>query len=321
MELWLLGAGAVVLVGITLWIVWPAGTADPVGMSVGSKEVVEKPMTGTIASGMAPHGDRFEDQYTSATADLSAGGVAAALEAMQPTPATSEAVTGAVEPTHQTPTTPPEFPAGAYAAAPFTPATSAPTFSEPEADSGMPSVRTMGLGVGVLLAVGGGVGGAWLYARWQRERNKPINRLRRSARQMAKALGERLPDVDELPRGAAPLSGAATALLVSALLANRAFRRDSDDAGDDIRARATDLLRQSAQEAVRRGRKQSVQDESQLALDADLASDDETRKPAVMGIGLGGMAVVAAGAYAIWRLLRRGEPDRSTWYAGEEFRS
>jgi len=29
MELWLLGAGAVVLVGITLWIVWPAGTADP----------------------------------------------------------------------------------------------------------------------------------------------------------------------------------------------------------------------------------------------------------------------------------------------------
>ena len=32
---------------------------------------------------MTPQGDEFEDQYTSATADLSAGGVATAMDAMQ----------------------------------------------------------------------------------------------------------------------------------------------------------------------------------------------------------------------------------------------
>ena len=29
---------------------------------------------------------------------------------------------------------------------------------------------TMGMGAGALLSIGGALGGAWLYARWQRER-------------------------------------------------------------------------------------------------------------------------------------------------------
>jgi hypothetical protein len=33
----------------------------------------------------------------------------------------------------------------------------------------------------VLLALGSAITGAWLYARWQRARNKPISRLKRGA--------------------------------------------------------------------------------------------------------------------------------------------
>src|SRR3981081_4314494 len=84
MELWLLGAGAIVLIGITLWIVWPARSADVVvGTTVQSKEGSAKPMPENVRRGMTPQGDQFEDQYTNATADLSPGGVAAAVESMQ----------------------------------------------------------------------------------------------------------------------------------------------------------------------------------------------------------------------------------------------
>ena len=81
MELWLLGAGAIVLIGITLWIVWPARAADAaVGTTVRGEEVSTLPMAENVRRGTTPQGDQFEDQYTSATADLSAGGVAAAVD-------------------------------------------------------------------------------------------------------------------------------------------------------------------------------------------------------------------------------------------------
>jgi hypothetical protein len=295
MELWLLGAGAIVLIGITLWIVWPARTADPVGVSVRSEEVSENPMTETVTSGLAPQGDRFEDQYTSATADLSAGGVAAAVEAMQePSPPESYGI-------------------------PVRPTTAATT-----TESGRLSPRRgIGLGAGVVLALSGGIGGAWLYARWQHERNKPINRLRRGAREMAGRFGERIPDVDELPHGAAPMSGAATALLLTALVASRALHRDSDDSTQEGLDRAAEVTRESFQEAkgrgqaaVKRGRKESRQLASRIPADP-VSSIDKAPKPAVMGIGVGGMALVAGGAYAVWRVLHRGQADRSTWYTGE----
>jgi len=43
--------------------------------------------------------------------------------------------------------------------------------------------------------------GVWLWLRWQRERNKPINRLRRQARQAADEIRERVPTPD---RGRSP---------------------------------------------------------------------------------------------------------------------
>src|SRR5437764_8857209 len=91
MELWLLSAGAILLIGITLWLVWPARTADPVESTVRGEEVFNKPMTDSNRLSMPPQGDTFEDQYTSATADLSAGGVATAFEPMPDTSRRSDA--------------------------------------------------------------------------------------------------------------------------------------------------------------------------------------------------------------------------------------
>ena len=364
MDLWLLTAGAIVLIGITLWIVWPARTADPVGKSVRGEEVSEQPMTESVTLWSVRH--RATGSKTSTPALLPtcrAGGVAAAVEGMH-----------------------------ADAAAP------PPRQPVPHAGPGRDSARRvilrpgqrrkMGAGVGAVLAVSGGIGGAWLYARWQRERNKPINRLRRNAREMASRLGERIPDVDELPHGAAPMSGAATALLLTALIASRALRRDHVDGVDEIRDRAEELLRASAQEtlelgreallrgrkeatergaealkrgrnegaeateagskegaeALKRGRKEAAErgaealkrgrkEAAERGAEAlkrgrkeamkqgreamELSKREEARKPAIMGIGFGGMAMVAGGAFVVWRLLHRGQPDRSTWYAGE----
>jgi hypothetical protein len=74
--------------------------------------------------------------------------------------------------------------------------------------------RPYGLGW-VALGIGGGVGG-WLFLRWQRERNKPINRLRRQAKQAAGELRERVPSSPE--EAVRPAAGLTTALLSIAII-------------------------------------------------------------------------------------------------------
>jgi hypothetical protein len=39
---------------------------------------------------------------------------------------------------------------------------------------------TIGLGTGAVLSIASAIGGAWLYSRWQRRRQQPINRLQRT---------------------------------------------------------------------------------------------------------------------------------------------
>jgi hypothetical protein len=320
MEVWLLGAGAIVLIGITLWIVWPARTADAVvGTTVRGEEVSTPPMAENVRRGMPPGGDQFEDQYTSATADLSAGGVAAAVGSLQTEPsrepwpaanienerigqaARSENYLRDTDPVHQS-----------------------RSLVEP---------RTIGLGAGALLSVGGAIGGAWLYARWHRERSKPINRLRRGAHDVATRLGERMPDLDELPHGAAPLGGAASALLLTALLGTRALRRgDSDDHTEAVREQARELLRESVREAFGRGRQAmdlgrdvvarrgEAMDRGRDVLERGRKESQriEPRRPMFMGLGFGGLAIVAGGTYLVWRLLRGGSSNRGqNWYSGE----
>ena len=61
MDVLLLGALAVVLIAITVWIVmWPSRAPATAGAADDAVQIT-------------PQGDSFEDQYTSATADLSAG--------------------------------------------------------------------------------------------------------------------------------------------------------------------------------------------------------------------------------------------------------
>jgi hypothetical protein len=301
MELWLLGGGAIILVGIALWLVWPAHSADSVGDPVRGEEVSTTLMTEGSQPGMPPVGNEFEDQYTSATADLSAGGIAATLGSLgddgqgsSPTSAQSPDVSARepLEPSggQRWPEADTEGePIGYASRVENFPLMSGPT----QGRSGFGGSKTIGAGTGLLLTLGGMVGGAWLYARWQRERNKPINRLRRRAHDMASRLGERLPDVDDVPVGAAPMSGAASALLLAALLATRALHRPStEDRLDEMRERAPGLVSRPEQA----GR----------------------RQPIFLGLGFGGLAVVAAGGYVLWRLLRAaGANPQPTWYADE----
>jgi hypothetical protein len=286
MELWLLGAGAIVLIAITLWIVWPSGTADTVGTTTVPIEE-ERAMT----------------EYSAPTADMSAGGVATATDPMR----------GERE-------TPGHHWAPSGAGTDYSSTLPSQTQSRP-----MMPMRTMGMGAGALLSIGGALGGAWLYARWQRERNKPINRLRRGARDVASRLGERMPDVEDLPHNAAPMSGAATALLLTGLVASRAMRRGSTDHRAEMRDQAADLLTESLREALgrgrdaiergrdvaERGRKESRRMASRLP--TERLPDVEPRRPAVLGIGFGGLAILGGATYLIWRILRGGGNAGTSW--------
>lgn len=293
MELWLLGAGAIVLVAITLWIVWPAHTVHDVVGTTAQSEEVSRTMTENSGSALAAQDDRYGNQYTSAATDRSAGSVASAIESMPDAPAAN------LSPEVSSHRWPP-------------PSSGQEPIIRTETRS-LAEPRTIGLGAAALLSIGGAASGAWLYARWRRQRNKPINRLRRGARDIASRLGERMPDAEDLPHGAAPISGATTALLLSGLLASRALRRDAGDRTDDVQA--SGVLHEALsrrREALDRGRdlgeragKASKRLSSRLPMDR-LPARVEPRQPAVMGIGLGGLALLAGGIYVIRRMLRAG---------------
>jgi hypothetical protein len=156
MDVLLLGTAAVVLIAITLWIIWqPSPVAD-----------------GPRAAAMPPQGNGFEDQYTSATADLSAAGVA--LSTASPYEAEPPTIAEPVD-----------RPAAVQAPEPMidaVPTTSVVAQPEPLTPTRTGPPRSVGVGAAALLSVAGAIGGAWLYSRWARERNKPINQLRRRFR-------------------------------------------------------------------------------------------------------------------------------------------
>jgi hypothetical protein len=159
MDVLLLGAAAIVLIVLTVLIVWRAPS-----------ETVRSEDT-TL---MMPQGDTFEDQYTSATADLSAGGVAvttAGAEPVSPIPVSPPAGSSPVEPVVR-----------AEPAVTVTTVTAERMPAAPPPPTRAPAARSVGIGAAAALTLGGAAAGAWLYARWQRERNKPLNRLRRRFR-------------------------------------------------------------------------------------------------------------------------------------------
>ncbi len=86
------------------------------------------------------------------------------------------------------------------------------------------------MGIGIASVIVGGVIGGWLYMRRQRERNKPINRIRRSARyawQRTSDVRERMPSApDELRQPAG--YGAMASLLPIALVMWRMMQSRSE---------------------------------------------------------------------------------------------
>jgi membrane protein implicated in regulation of membrane protease activity len=74
-----------------------------------------------------------------------------------------------------------------------------------------PSPALFPIGIGWAVCCGVGV---WLFMRWRRERNKPINRLRRQAEQARRTAYElrgRVPDIPD--EAARPVMGLSTVLL------------------------------------------------------------------------------------------------------------
>jgi len=301
MELWLL-VGALALIALTVWIVWSPQRP---------RDAEELPVNDVNGSTIPPQGDKFEDQYTSATADLSAAGVATAREIGSDV---SNAVTPQVE---RASTAASNTARNASEAWSSTSQQWSANLDSTDGQRGMlPDRRTMGVGATALVAVAGGIGGAMLYQRWQRRRVTRIQRLRRGALGLAGRLGERLPETD-LPVGTAPLGGAGAALILSTLIAARALRRNHPT---PIEARieqsrgpleaAFEFAREEAfkrlqvvilEKALTEARKRG----KDLSKDLPAVSvPEETTKKG--GIGLGGLLLIGGIGFVIVRMLRGG---------------
>jgi hypothetical protein len=72
-----------------------------------------------------------------------------------------------------------------------------PALPEPQPGRPLAQPRTVGIGAAVALAIASAVLGAWLYARWQRRRNAPVNRARRRLRQAQKELASAVRDLQK----------------------------------------------------------------------------------------------------------------------------
>jgi hypothetical protein len=103
---------------------------------------------------------------------------------------------------------------------------------------------TMGMGW-LTFGVCSGVG-AWLWLRWQRERNKPMNRLRRQARQAADEFRERVPSPEDAAR---PAMGLTTAILSILLIVWQQSQARAKHA-DKVVSRGAGKARRRASDAV-----------------------------------------------------------------------
>ncbi len=304
MELWLL-VGAAVLVALTVWIVWPVQRTEEVPSMTSSN--TPNPNQPNIP----PQGDAFEDQYTSATADLSAGGVATSIQ-------------GGTAPTVGGPTT--ESTARSASEAWSSPVARAgadqPMLPPAEERALYKQPRTLGAGATALLAVGGGIAGAWLYQRRQRERNKPINRLRRRAQDFA----SRLPEVDELPDNTAPFGGVAAALLATAVLIARARRQAEPEL--DLTARQRAVLLETLEQGRSRAREKLELGRERAREGIELGRDrarrlkvpevpPPPRETILGGLGVGGTAMLVGAVFLVWRLLRGGGQGPRHKYAAD----
>lgn len=150
----------------------------------------------------------------------------------------------------------------------FTPAAYGSTpqkpFGTPEDSAWNGGGMSGGLPFGLLglmvLGIAAGVGG-WLYVRWQRERNKPINRIRRQAKQAAGEIRDRVPSSPE--EAIKPAAGLTTALLSILILLWQ-------------QARAGSL--ESAQTVVEHGKKAAKRGDDAITRAAEAVSELDWQK-------------------------------------------
>ncbi len=137
-----------------------------------------------------------------------------------------------------------------------------------------------------IAAAGAGAGAAaWWYLRWRRERNRPVNRLRRTARELAKRLPEREALAEYLPEdNRARAGGALLTMLVVRWLLSRGGEKSTEESEERQQVTGTtpaDVL-------------QAIQ------------MDSWRRSPRRAPAGLLAGVVVGLGILA-WRLTRRRE--------------
>ncbi len=336
-----LGLGAVVLVAIALLAVWsasggrarqqpPRESAVPAGSETNIMPETDAARTETERAEAAREdllmaADSFDDRFTAATGDLSAAGVAEAVEEMREE---------RDESWNETETSASEAPREAPAVKALEPPSPSPLAALP------PGPRSR-ISSGIPLALGAtaaaaGVGAVWAFVRWRQERNRPVNRLRRRVSRVARDVSERLPDRDELVTRlpdrevAAPAGGTGMLLLAGSLLAWRLLRGrgQSDDLAERTSGAAAAALESGAAQEVRTrlgriwlpgsGPAEAVTTTARAAMKAvderapEMQAGDRGPARALVGVG-----VAAAGGYLLWRALR-GQSGESYVPASDE---
>jgi hypothetical protein len=95
-------------------------------------------------------------------------------------------------------------------------------------------------------------------------------------------------------------------------------RKVVEHGSQEATQRGRKAVEYGASEAAERGRKAAKRGrkEARRVSSEQLSALAEPRRPRIMGFGLGGMAIVAAGSYLLWRLVRGGPAEPKPWYAG-----
>jgi len=127
-------------------------------------------------------------------------------------------------------------PAFARVARPSTETPPASTWDYRHVDppSSGPPKLWLGIGASWLTVLGTGIG-VWLFLRWRRERNKPINRFRRQAKQAVSVIRKRVPaSREDVARPALSLAAAVLSSLVVIWQQAQARRKEADKLISDV---------------------------------------------------------------------------------------
>jgi len=171
------------------------------------------------------------------------------------------------------------------------------------------SARAVVWGGSATVAAAGGAGAGWLYRRWRRERNRPINRVRRALTTLAAVL----------PAGTMPVGPLGGGLAIAALLAVRRRARTTGEQPAEQAAGAPPDDH-SGERRPRRPILDSAPASLALVEPAGTRASDYVRACARMlapaagvrhGVGVGTLVALSAAGYLARRWLRGSGPDHS----------